>query len=130
MPTEQQGQISPGVFAFEQNSEGGVIGYSVVEAELAKNAEGLKSGITTLPAQGFVRREADGRYVLSMKVKDEQGGGFAKSTATLSAEGLELRGKTTQKFSAVNDKGVRESGSATYEWVAQKAVGTSTDKAK
>ena len=130
MMTDQQGRNTPGVFAFEQNSEGGFIGYSVVEAELAKNAEGLKSGITTLPALGFVRREQDGRYVVSMKVKDEQGGGFAKSTATLSADGLELRGTTTQKFSAVNDKGVRESGSARYEWIAQKAVGDSTEKTK
>ena len=54
-----------------------------------------------------------------MKIIDRKSGGTARSTATLSEDGMTLFGKTTQLF-VVEGDGKRRSATVDYEWVARK----------
>ena len=116
---EKNGEKHPGIFAFEQLGEHELIGYSIVEAELAKNDENLRSVVSALPATGTMNRDKDGRLRVAMKIIDRQSGGTARSTATLSKDGMTLSGKTTQLLVAEGD-GKRRSATVDYEWVARK----------
>ena len=120
---EKNGEKHPGIFAFEQLDGQKLIGYSVVEAQLAKNDKSLHSVVSALPATGSVSRDKDGRLQLVMKILDRKSGGTADSTATLSEDGMVLFGKTSQLF-VVEGDGKRRSATADYEWVAQKFAGS------
>ena len=116
---EKNGEKHPGIFAFEQLGGHELTGYSIVEAQLAKNDKSLRSAVSALPATGTVSRDKDGRLQLVMKILDRKSGGTAHSTATLSEDGMVLFGKTTQLLVAEGD-GKRRSATVDYEWVAQK----------
>jgi len=116
---EKNGEKHPGIFAFEQVGGNELIGYSVVEAPLAKNDQHLHSAVSALPATGSISRDKDGKLQLAMKIIDRQSGGTAHSMATLSEDGLVLSGKTTQLLVSEGD-GERRSATVDYEWVAQK----------
>ena len=93
---EKGGERHPGLFAFEQLNGHELTGYSVVEAQLAKNDQHLRSVVSALPATGTIRRDKDGKLELAMKILDRKSGGTVRSTATLSEDGMVLSGKTTQ----------------------------------
>ena len=116
---EKNGEKHPGIFAFEQLNGHELTGYSVVEAQLAKNDQNLRSAVSALPATGTISRDKDGRLQVAMKIVDRKSGGTAHSTATLSEDGLVLSGKTTQLLVAEGD-GKRNSATVDYEWVARK----------
>ena len=120
---EKNGEKHPGIFAFEQVGEHELTGYSVVEAQLAKNDKSLRSVVSALPATGTVSRDKDGRLQLVMKIVDRKSGATARSTATLSEDGMVLFGKTRQLF-VVEGDGKRRSATVDYEWVAQKFAGS------
>ena len=58
-----------------------------------------------------------------MEIVDRHSGGMARSTATLSEDGLVLSGKTSQLL-VVEGDGKRNSATVDYEWVAQKFAGS------
>ena len=116
---DKDGQKHPGLFAFEQSEGHNLTGYSVVEAPLATNKQGIRSAVSMLPAAGIVRRGSDDKLRLSMNVVDRQSGGKAHSTATLSEDGKLLTGKTSQLL-VVDANGKRSSAKVEYEWVAWK----------
>ena len=74
---EKNGDKHPGIFAFEQLGEHELTGYSIVEAQLAKNDKSLRSAVSALPATGTVSRDKDGRLQLVMKILDRKSGGTA-----------------------------------------------------
>jgi len=116
---EKGGENHPGIFAFEQVGGHELTGYSIVETQLAKNDQNLRSAVSALPAAGTILRDKDGKLRLAMKIVDGQSGGLARSTATLSKDGMVLSGKTTQLL-AVEGDGKRKSATVDYEWVARK----------
>ena len=126
---EKGGEKHPGIFAFEQPNGHDLTGYSVVEAQLAKNDKNLRSAVSALPATGSVRRDKNGKLQVAMKIVDRKSGGTAQSTATLSEDGLVLTGKTTQLLIAEGD-GKRNSATVDYEWVARKFAALTTVASK
>jgi EF hand len=116
---EKNGGKHPGIFAFEQVGGHELTGYSLVEAQLAENDKHLRSVLSALPATGTVSRDKEGKLQLVMKILDRKSGGTARSTATLSEDGMTLSGKTTQLL-VVEGDGKRRSATVDYEWVARK----------
>ena len=113
-------QKKPNVFAFEQGPGGELHGFNVVETDLAPNPERLRSAMLILPAAGALSAQPDGTLQLTMEMRDGASGGIAKSTATLSADGGMLRGKTTQTYlQGASDK-APQSVTVDYEWTARK----------
>ena len=90
-----------------------------LKQQLAKNDQHLRSVVSALPATGTIRRDKDGKLELAMKILDRKSGGTARSTATLSEDGMVLSGKTTQLL-VVEGDGKRRSATVDYEWVARK----------
>lgn len=115
---EKGGENHPGLFALEQGGQD-ITGYSIIEAQLAKNDQHLRSAVTALPATGTIRRNEDGKVQLAMKIVDRKSGSTARSTAELSDDGMRLIGKTTQTL-VVEGNGKRRSATVDYEWVARK----------
>ena len=106
----------PGIFAFEQQ-DGKLIGFSVAEALLAENSQGLHSTAQAVPASGTVALNKERQLELAFEVTKADRQSVAKSVATLSEDGLHLRGKTTQSF--VLNSGA-ETATVAYEWEARK----------
>ena len=75
-----------------------------------------------LPAQGTLTHTKDGKLELAFKITDAKSGSTATSTAIVSENGQQLRGKTTQYVFAERD-GQRQSATLDYEWSAAKFVG-------
>ena len=74
---EKGGENHPGLFALEQGRQD-ITGYSIIEAQLAKNDQHLRSAVTALPATGTIRRNEDGKVQLAMKIVDRKSGSTAQ----------------------------------------------------
>jgi len=112
---------NPGAFAFEQSDDRTLKGFSVVETVLQTNAQGLRSSVAILPAQGTVEVDAKGLRTLKLTVTNPENGSTAETTATIEEDGVVLKGKTVQKFISSTQPNAK-SATLTYEWVAQKFI--------
>ncbi len=71
-----------------------MFGYSVVEAILDDNSDGLNSAVRMVPAAGEVQTAPNGDRMLSFKLFDANGEVTVSSTATISESGTVLEGTT------------------------------------
>lgn len=118
--TDGEGEKHPGFFVFQQEGDR-VFGYSVVEAILDDNSDGLHSAVRIVPAAGEVRLTASGEKVLTFKLFDASGEVTVTSTATVSSNGTVLDGTTVQKVASADD-GTSQSVETSYAWKAEKFV--------
>jgi hypothetical protein len=118
---DDESASNPGAFAFEQSDDLSLKGFSVVETVLQSNAQGLRSSVAILPAQGTIEVDAKGRRTLKLTVTNPENGSTAETTAAIEEDGVVLKGKTVQKFISSTQPNSK-SATLTYEWVAQKFV--------
>ena len=117
---DSEGTKHPGFFVFQQEGDR-VFGYSVVEAILDDNSDGLRSAVRVVPAAGEVHTAPNGDKVLSFKLFDPNGEVTVSSTATISESGTVLEGTTTQHItSSYSDK--TQSVETTYSWKGEKII--------
>jgi hypothetical protein len=116
---EKFGAQHPGFLAIREDEQGVVRGYSVVETELASNSLDLRSAVRILPLRGQVNFDPlDGSRVLDFEVIDPKSGSIAKSEAKIGDKGLELRGKSTQRFTGPQG----QSANVDYGWTGRKVI--------
>jgi hypothetical protein len=96
-----------------------VFGYSVVEAILDENSDGLHSAVRIVPAAGEVREGPNGDKTLSFKIFDANGEVTVTSTATISSSGTVIKGTTVQKVASAAG-GTSRSVETSYAWKAEK----------
>ena len=118
--SDSEGENHPGFFAFEQEGDK-VHGYSVIEAILDENSDGLHSAVRIVPAAGEVREGPNGEKTLSFKLFDASGEVTVTSTATISSSGTVLEGTTVQKVASA-DNGTTRSVETSYAWKAEKFI--------
>ncbi len=116
--TDGEGEKHPGFFVFQQEGER-VFGYSVVEAILDENSDGLHSAVRIVPAAGEVREGPNGDKTLSFKIFDANGEVTVTSTATISSSGTVIKGTTVQKVASAAG-GTSRSVETSYAWKAEK----------
>lgn len=117
---EKFGAQHPGFLAMREDERGAIQGYSVVETELARNSLDLRSAVRILPLRGHVVDQPDGSRRLDFEVIDPKSGSIARSQAMIGDAGLELRGKSTQRFTG--PKG--QSANVDYAWTGRKVIST------
>jgi hypothetical protein len=115
---EKDGEKHPGAFAFRQGTDGVLRGFSLAEANLSANDEGLRSVVRAMPSLGKVEKLNE-ELSVSFDVLNEFGQPQGKSTARLSADGLHLTGTTKQTVEFMKD-GKFQSTEVAYEWQATK----------
>jgi hypothetical protein len=118
--TDDEGEKHPGFFVFQQEGDR-LFGYSVVEAILDDNSDGLHSAVRIVPAAGEVRLTARGEKILTFQLFDASGEVTVTSTATVSSTGTVLEGTTVQKVTSA-DGGTSQSVETNYSWQAEKFI--------
>ena len=113
---EKFGDKHPGYFAIQEDSQGHVRGYSVVETDLATNNLGLRSAVRILPLNGSVTYAQDGTRRLEFEVFDRQSNSIAKNQVAIAKDGRMLQGKSTQRFMGPTG----QSANVDYAWTANK----------
>ena len=119
-PKESDGDKHPGFLVFEQEGES-IHGFSIIEALLSDNSEGLQSVIRIVPAAGEVSTGPNGGKTISFKLFDANGEVNVSATATISASGTVLEGTTIQRLTAHNG-GATQSVETSYSWRAEKFI--------
>jgi hypothetical protein len=119
---DDKGSRFPGLFALDQPSHFTLRGFSVIESKLKQNPTQLRSGILIFPIEGQWSQVSGGEPTVTFTVRDPASGIEARSVASLTQNGVVMRGETTQTFIEGDSSAPKRSASIRYRWVAQKFI--------